>query len=105
MDTIITPMDAMPENIKFDELSRDMANIPGVHEVHDIHIWSISSDIYSLSSHVMIDALDIKSVNEIIGKINAMLEKKYNITHTVIQSECEKCVDITKSSSLNKSGI
>lgn len=102
-DSTMVLMETMPANIKLDELSRDISNIPGVQEVHDIHIWSISSDIYALSSHVMIDALDIKSVNEIISRINNMLEKKYNITHTVIQSECEKCVDITKNP-FHKSG-
>ncbi|MCL5408632.1 MAG: cation diffusion facilitator family transporter [Candidatus Omnitrophica bacterium] len=93
-DSTMVLMETTPENINLEKLSQDILKIPGVEDVHDIHVWSISSDIYALNSHIMIDTINVKSVNEIISNINDMLEKKYNITHTVIQSECEKCVDI-----------
>ena len=60
---------------------------------HDLHVWSMSSDVLTLTSHVLIEARNIRSMNGIVSKINAMLKEKYNITHTAIQSECERCVE------------
>jgi cobalt-zinc-cadmium efflux system protein len=86
-------MEATPEAIDIGKVERDMRKMAGVKEVHDIHIWCISSDVCNLTAHVLIDARDAKSLNRIVSRLNAMLEKKYSITHTVIQSECENCVD------------
>ena len=86
-------MEATPRNIDLEKLSKDIQKINGVKEIHDLHVWSISSDVFALSSHVLIDAKNIKSMNKIVSNINEMVKSKYNITHTVIQSECETCVD------------
>jgi len=86
-------MEATPQNIDLNELSGDIQSITGVKEVHDLHVWSISSDVYALSSHILIDAENAKSMNKIISEINELLKSKHNITHTVIQSECESCVE------------
>jgi len=86
-------MEAVPAGVDLNKLTKDMAKINGVKEVHDLHVWCISSDVYALSSHILIDTKDAKSMNKIISQINEMLESKYKITHTTIQSECECCVD------------
>ncbi|MEK6590612.1 MAG: cation diffusion facilitator family transporter [Nitrospinota bacterium] len=85
-------MEATPENIDLEKLSEDIQKIDGVKEIHDLHVWSISSDVYALSSHVLITAKNINSMNKIVSNINDMIKSKYNITHTVLQSECENCV-------------
>lgn len=86
-------MEATPESIDLEKLMNDIKKIEGVMDVHDLHIWSITSDVYALSSHVLIDAKNVKAMNKIISRMNKMLKSKYNITHTVIQSECKSCVD------------
>lgn len=86
-------MEATPPNIDLEELMKDIQKIEGVMDAHDLHVWSITSDVYALSSHILIDAKNTKAMNKIISKINKMAESKYNITHTVIQSECRSCVD------------
>jgi len=86
-------MEAVPPHIDLLKVSSDIKKIPSVKEVHDLHIWSIGSDVYALSAHVLIDTKDVNSLNKIITEINDMLKTTYNITHTVIQTECEKCVN------------
>ena len=86
-------MEATPKHIDLKDLSNDIKKIKGVKEIHDLHVWSLSSDLYALNSHILIDEKDIKSINQIVSNINEMVKSKYNITHSVIQSECEKCVD------------
>jgi len=86
-------MEAVPEHIDIQQVSQDIQKIPCVKEVHNLHIWSISSDVYALNAHILIDAKDANSLNQIISQINEMLKSKYQITHSVIQSECERCIE------------
>ena len=86
-------MESVPESINIEKLTKDIQSIKGVKEVHDLHVWSISSDVNALSSHILIDAKNMASMNNVVSKINGMVKEKYNITHTTIQSECESCVD------------
>jgi cobalt-zinc-cadmium efflux system protein len=86
-------MEATPTGIDLAKLQADMERVEGVKEVHDLHVWCISSDVCSLSSHVLIDTNDAKSINEIISRINEMVKTKYNISHSVIQAECECCAE------------
>jgi len=86
-------MEASPGHIDLEQMTKDIQKISGVKEVHDLHIWSIGSDVYALSSHILISAEKAPSMNSILSEINEMLESKYRITHTVIQSECDRCVE------------
>lgn len=86
-------MEGTPAAIDLKKLSEDIQKINGVKEIHDLHVWSLSSDICTLSAHILINAKDIKSMNRIISSINKMVKAKYSIAHTVIQSECENCVE------------
>jgi cobalt-zinc-cadmium efflux system protein len=86
-------MEATPANLDLEKITEDIQKTNGVREVHDLHIWSIASDVYALSSHILISAENTQSMNAIISEINEMLKSRYNITHTVIQSECESCVE------------
>ncbi len=89
-------MEGTPKNIDLIMLSSDMEKIEGVNEVHDLHVWSIASDIFYLSSHILIDAKNIRSAKKIIGNVNKMLKSKYKITHSVIQLECDNCINLIK---------
>jgi cobalt-zinc-cadmium efflux system protein len=88
-------MEATPANLDLEKITEDIQKTNGIREVHDLHVWSIASDVYALSSHILISAENAQSMNAIISEINEMLKSRYNITHTVIQSECESCVEGT----------
>ncbi|MFH0975585.1 MAG: cation diffusion facilitator family transporter [Spirochaetota bacterium] len=77
-----------PHGIDPDEVYGSIQAITGVGSVHGLHIWSISSSEVFLSCHVCIDQ-NIANINtdEIIKKVNSMLESEYGINHTTIQVE------------------
>jgi cobalt-zinc-cadmium efflux system protein len=66
-------------------------HIPGVEDVHDIHIWTITSGIEALSAHLLIEDQKVSESQEIVEAVNKNLEKYFHITHTTLQLECEKC--------------
>jgi len=84
-------LESVPKNIDTDEVINTLKNIKGVKEIHDFHLWTITSGIYALSSHVMLDEEQINNAHEIIDLINVELKTKHGITHTTIQIEFERC--------------
>ena len=65
--------------------------VPGVVDLHDVHIWTITSGIYALSAHVSIEDRMVSGSGEIMAKINGILAGKFDITHTTLQLECRSC--------------
>jgi len=62
-----------------------MHEIAGVHEVHDLHVWTISSNKYALSAHVKIDAN--ASYKKTLNAIRDKLHQRFNMDHLTIQIE------------------
>jgi cobalt-zinc-cadmium efflux system protein len=62
-----------------------------VNEVHDIHIWTITSNIYALSAHLVIDDQMVSNSVDIVRAVRQELAWRYNISHTTLQLECESC--------------
>ncbi|GAB7386278.1 cation diffusion facilitator family transporter [Bacillaceae bacterium] len=78
-------MEAVPDKFDLENIRADLQSIDGVEDVHEMHLWAVSSDHYSLTAHVFI------RVNsqpfQIIQAMNEMLNKKYGIVHSTIQIE------------------
>jgi cobalt-zinc-cadmium efflux system protein len=83
-------LEAAPKHIQMDRVIEMIKNIPGVEDVHDIHIWTITSGIHALSAHLLIEDQTVSRSAEIAETVNNDLAKHFNITHTTLQLECEK---------------
>jgi cobalt-zinc-cadmium efflux system protein len=84
-------LEAVPGHIQIGEVAQVMMDVPGVRDVHDMHIWTITSGIYALSAHVLIDDQTVARSAEITRAIEQELTRRFNIAHTTLQLECEKC--------------
>jgi cobalt-zinc-cadmium efflux system protein len=62
-----------------------------VHGVHDLHAWSISSTLRTLSAHILTDDITLGQGALIQRDINLLLLNKYQIAHSALQLECEGC--------------
>lgn len=78
-------MEAVPESLKLEDIRADIGSVAGVCDVHDMHLWAISTDHYSLTAHVFVD----EHVQPfcIILAVNEMLRERYGIEHATIQIE------------------
>lgn len=83
--TVHILMEGTPANVNADQVEATLLRIPGVKEVHDLHIWTITSGLDALSCHLVVeDSVDCQSVlQEAIGQIAA----EFQIEHTTIQIE------------------
>ena len=84
-------LEAVPKDIKVEEVIETIKQVTGVEEVHDIHVWTITSGIRALSAHLRITDQMVSRSAEILEKVNQDLAKHYNIAHTTLQLECETC--------------
>lgn len=78
-------LDGVPEHIDFEEIGNEISKIDGVINVHDLHIWNMTSEHVSLSAHIDIETSDIW--HDTLRRIQVMLSKKYGIFHVTIQPE------------------
>ncbi|MCC7202086.1 MAG: cation transporter [Nitrospirae bacterium] len=80
-------LESVPKGIKLDEVERMIRTIPQVKDIHDIHIWQITSGMYSITCHVVVEDTTISGSQGIIVQIQSTLDKNFHITHANIQLE------------------
>lgn len=78
-------MESVPSKFDLDEIRSEIAHVEGVEDVHEMHLWAISTDHYSLTAHVFVDPA-IQPLCIILA-INETLKEKYGIVHTTVQIE------------------
>ena len=78
-------MEGSPSNVPHDKVKEAILGIKGVTGIFELHIWTITSGMNSLSAHVVI--IDTNKAQAILQEINAILEKEFKITHSTIQIE------------------
>jgi cobalt-zinc-cadmium efflux system protein len=89
-ETVGVLMEDAPSHIDVEAVRKAMSSIEGVHEVGDLHVWTITSGLESLSAHVCVH--DVSRQREILRASRAMLADRFGIEHVTIQIEPhEKC--------------
>jgi cobalt-zinc-cadmium efflux system protein len=84
-------LEAVPGDINVKEVQKALKSIPAVNDVHDLHIWSISSNLHAMSCHVLIDDCSVSQSENIRQQIEEILREKFGISHTTVQAECTAC--------------
>jgi len=84
-------LEAVPKHVQMEEVVTTIKMVAGVEDVHDIHIWTITSGIYALSAHLRIEDQTVSRGAEVVAKVNRDLARHFNIRHTTLQLECESC--------------
>jgi cobalt-zinc-cadmium efflux system protein len=84
-DSVSVLLEAAPSHIDLADLEKCLRLVPGVKNVHDLHVWTISSGRESLSAHLDIE----KSIppDVILGQVTRLLEDKFRIFHATVQLE------------------
>jgi cobalt-zinc-cadmium efflux system protein len=80
-------MEAAPAGLDPDEIGRTLAAQPGVVEVHDLHVWEVTSGFAALSAHVVVRAGD--DCHELRRTLQQLLEDRFDVHHTTLQVDHE----------------
>ena len=78
-------MEGVPLNIKLDAVGRDLASLPGVLRVHDLHVWTLSSGTLALSAHL--EMPDLAHWPDILATARLRMAANHGIHHVTLQPE------------------
>ncbi len=84
-------MESTPADIDMDALQVDMLAVEGVKGVHDLHVWSITHSLRTLSAHLISEDVPVSQGAKIRAAVGEMLARRYGITHATLQLECLDC--------------
>lgn len=77
-------LDGVPAHIDLDDLGRRLAGVPGVREVHDLHVWPIGAERLALSAHVRLE--NLAAWPQILDELSEIAEHQ-GIEHVTFQPE------------------
>ena len=87
-------LESSPADVDLGELIAVMGRVPGVAEVHDLHVWSLSSDVRALSAHVVLSGHPTLEEAQVVGdRVKAAIGSPFTIAHSTLELECERCID------------
>jgi len=87
-------LESSPADVDLAELTAVMGRVPGVAEVHDLHVWSLSSDVRALSAHVVLSGHPTLEQAQIVGdRVKSAIGIPFTIAHSTLELECERCID------------
>jgi len=88
-------LEGTPDHIDIDKLKAKIGKIRGVKEVHDVHVWSISTSFLSLTAHITVN----KTVDRdaMLAKLKKLILDSTGISHVTIQLDAKACCDLDSS--------
>lgn len=86
-ESVAVLMESAPRGIDVDAVEATLRAVPGVRSVHDLHVWTITSGMDSLSAHVV--AEDHGPSAPLLGEVRHVLAARFGIHHVTIQIEPE----------------
>lgn len=80
-------LESLPKGMSLERVAMAMLQVPGVRDVHDVHIWSLGSQSHALSCHIRILDMPTSESELIAERIREILAGEFGIRHTTIQFE------------------
>ncbi len=90
-DSINVLLEGVPSGIVVEEIHTRIRAVPGVVDVHHVHVWAVSSDKILLTAHVKRDREAGVEHDIILSSVQTLLREQFRITHATLQIEHEDC--------------
>jgi cobalt-zinc-cadmium efflux system protein len=87
-------LESTPTGLSSAMLHEAMASVEGVETVHDLHVWSLSSEVRALSAHLVLAGHPSLEEAQVVGTaVKRAISRPFAIAHATLELECESCVD------------
>jgi cobalt-zinc-cadmium efflux system protein len=83
-------LESTPPSVSASHLAATVESIPGVRNVHDLHIWAVEPRLIMLTAHVLVDE-DLSHPQDLLHTVQTRIAADFGITHMTIQLETECC--------------
>ncbi|MBS3164738.1 cation transporter [Candidatus Woesearchaeota archaeon] len=87
-DSVHVLLESVPKDISVEQLKRCvLADAPAIRDLHDIHVWQITSGMYAMTAHAVVDDMKLSRSMHVLGEIRSCMQRHFGITHVNIQFE------------------
>jgi len=87
-------LESTPAGLDLSRLTSTMAAVAGVEQVHDLHVWSLSSEVRALSAHLVLSGHPSLEEAQVVGEaVKVAVTRRFRIAHATLELECESCGD------------
>jgi cobalt-zinc-cadmium efflux system protein len=87
--TLNVLLEGVPESIDIEAVASALRSLPGVEDIHDLHVWALTTDSPSLSAHLV--RSPAASAEQVLANAAAMLGDRFKIRHVTLQIESNDC--------------
>ncbi len=87
-------LESTPADLDLSALRLAISADDGVAELHDLHVWSLSSEVRALSAHlVLVGHPTLEEAQVVAGRVREAVVTRFGLAHTTFELECERCSD------------
>lgn len=90
-DAVDILLEGTPRDVDIKNMVSDIVQVDGVLGIHDLHVWSLTQSLRTMSAHILTDDVHISTGAQIQRQVSEMVRHRYNIAHATIQLECVDC--------------
>lgn len=90
-ETLNILLEGAPSGMELARITESIRAVPGVNDVHDLHVWSLGSHSHALSCHISIPDIPLSASERILREVQEALASGFHIHHTTIQMEHVVC--------------
>ena len=85
-------LEGTPDGLDAGEVRADVLAVPGVLDLHDLHVWSLSDTVRAASGHVLVAGHpSLEEANVVAAEVKHVLAEKHGVAHATLEVECEVC--------------
>ncbi len=94
LETADVLLESTPNGLDTLALEAAIVAVDGVESVHDLHVWSLSSELRALAAHIVVDGHPSLEDAQVVGqRVRETLSVHWAIAHATLELECESCED------------
>lgn len=84
-------LESMPPDVQPESVVNAVRQVPGVRDLHDLHIWSLGAQRRAMSAHLLVDDQRVAQAQDILAEVREVLAHDFRIEHITIQFESFVC--------------
>jgi len=93
-ETLHILLEGTPRSLDLTEIRTAMQGVDGVVNVHDLHVWSLTSQSHALACHLQVIEMQLAECEALMERVNHQLRDHFGIRHTTIQLEVTDCATV-----------